>query len=284
MANELAVFQDRIRKVWHEDEWWFSVTDVVGVLTDSTNPRNYWAVLKRRLVDEGADQTVTNCHQLKMQAPDGKLRTTDAANTETLLRLIQSIPSPKAEPFKLWLAEAGNEKVQREAELTESEKRLRTKYQRQGYTERWIDRRLESIRSRNKLTNEWGTRGAKQGREFAILTDTLSVHALDVTTAEHKQIKHLPPRANLQESQTGMELAITSLADEAAYTFHQERDSQGFNALQNDCQEAGDIAGDARREIERRTGKPVVSAENYKQLQQERHRELQPGLFDQPED
>jgi DNA-damage-inducible protein D len=205
MADELAVFQDRIRRIWHQDEWWFSVTDVVGVLTDSPNPRNYWAVLKRRLVDEGASQLITDCHQLKMPSADGKHYKTDAGNTETILRIIQSIPSPRAEPFKRWLARVGTERLQEVAKLTLAEKRLRARYRQLGYTDRWIDRRLEAIRHRNAVTSEWGLRGAKKGREYAVLTDTLSVGAFDITTAEHRQIKGLSRRDNLQDSQTGME-------------------------------------------------------------------------------
>jgi DNA-damage-inducible protein D len=177
--------------VWHENEWWFSVVDVVAVLTDSANPRNYWAVLKFRLRDEGANQSITDCKQLKFPSRDGKHYKSDAANTETILRIVQSIPSPKAEPFKQWLAQVGTERLQEEAELTPAEKRLRGNYRRLGYPEAWINSRLESIRTRNAVTGEWGVRGAKQGRQFAVLTDTLSKRSLDITTAEHRQIKGL---------------------------------------------------------------------------------------------
>jgi BRO family, N-terminal domain len=283
MANELAVFQDRIRRLWYENAWWFSVVDVVGVLTDSPNPAGYWRVMKLRLKSEGS-QSVTDCNGLKMKSPDGKMRTTDAATTETILRIIQSIPSPKAEPFKAWLARVGTERIQEEAELTASERRLMTRYRRLGYTDTWIDQRLQAIQRRTAVTGEWGLRGAKKGREYAVLTDTLSVGAFDITTREHRQIKELSARDNLQDSQTIMELAITGLADAAAVTLHQERDSRGFPSLQGDCHEAGKIAGDARRQFEAVSGKPVVSPVNHKQLQQERQRELQPGLFDQSED
>jgi DNA-damage-inducible protein D len=156
MANELTVFQDRIRKVWHANEWWFSVVDVVGVLTDSPTPRMYWADMKRQVRAEGFVEVLVKIQQLKMRAADSKMRTTDAANTQTILRIIQSIPSPKAEPFKQWLAKVGTERLQEEAELTPAEKRLRARYRQLGYTDRWIDRRLEAIRHRNAVTGEWG--------------------------------------------------------------------------------------------------------------------------------
>jgi DNA-damage-inducible protein D len=284
MANELAVFQDRIRKVWYEGEWWFSVTDVVAVLTDSPNPRNYWAVLKRRLADEGADQTVTKCHQLKMRAADGKLRTTDAATTETLLRIIQSIPSPKAEPFKQWLAKVGTERAQEEDQPGKAEERLIQTYRRRGYTDAWISQRLKTIYTCNEVTSEWMDRGATKDKQIAALTDTLSVDSLGLTTGEHKALKDLRPRDNLRDSETIMELAITGLAEATAVTLHQKRDTQGFPALQNDCHDAGKVARDARLQVEAMTGEPVVSSTNHKQLQKERQRELQPGLFDQSED
>jgi DNA-damage-inducible protein D len=284
MANELAVFQDRIRRIWHQGEWWFSVVDVVGVLTDSPSPRQYWGMLKKRLADEGATQSLTNCLQLKMQSSDGKLYKTDAATTETMLRLIQSIPSPKAEPFKRWLAQVGTERLQEDTEPSLAEQRLIQIYRRKGYNDTWISQRLKTIYTRNEVTSEWTDRGATKDRQIAALTDTLSVDSLGLTTREHKELKGLKPRDNLRDSETIMELAITGLAEAAAVTLHQEHDSQGFPALQQDCHQAGRLAGNARREFEAETGKPVVSSVNYKQLQKERQHELQPGLFDQSED
>lgn len=284
MADELAVFQDRIRKVWHEGQWWFSVVDVVGVLSESTNPRVYWSKLKGRLSSEGADQSLTNCQQLKFLATDGKHYKSDAANTQTILRIVQSIPSKHAEPFKQWLAKVGTERLQEEAEFTASERRLASIYRRQGYVDSWIQDRLRNIRGRNATTEEWGSRGAKKGKEYAALTDTLSLGKFDLTTREHRQVKGLAARDNLQDSETEMELAIDTLGNAAARRAHQIRDSQGFNQLQKDCQDAGKIAGDARRQYEETFHEKVVSPINYKQLQQERQKELQPGLFDQPED
>jgi DNA-damage-inducible protein D len=282
MANELAVFQDRIRRVWHEGEWWFSVVDVAGVLTDSPNPRNSWSMLKRKLVDEGGSETYRNCVQLKMQAPDGKMRSTDAANTKTILRIIQSIPSPNAEPVKQWLAAVGAEKAQEQVP-TVAELRLMANYRRQGYNDEWIAARMKKLGSRSVIVFEWGSRGATEGRQFALLTDTLSKGTFEITTREHRQVKGLSGKHNLQDSMTAVELALSTLAEVTATDFHQKNDSQGFNQLQADCHDAGEIAGDARRKIEQRNGRPVVSPINYKQLQQERRRELQPGLFDQLE-
>jgi hypothetical protein len=284
MADELAIYQDHIRKVWHEDEWWFSVVDVVGVLTDSPNPRRYWMDMKRDLAAEGFGEVYAQSVQLKMKAADGKLRTTDAANTETVLRIVQSIRSPKAEPFKRWLAKVGTERLQEDAELTLAEERLMKLYQKKGYTDQWVHARLEKIRARSAVTIEWDLRGAKEGREFAQLTDTLSRGTFDITTGEHRQMKGISTRHNLQDSMTAVELALSTLAEVTATAIHQERDSHGYNQLQRDCSAAGRVSGNARREVEELTGKPVVSSTNYKQLQQERQRELQPGLFDQPED
>jgi DNA-damage-inducible protein D len=285
MADELAVFQDRIRKVWHENEWWFSVVDVVEVLTDSPSPRQYWGMLKKRMTDEGATQSLTDCLQLKMRSRDGKLYKTDAATTETILRIIQSIPSPRAEPFKQWLAAVGTERIQEaQAAPTVAELRLMANYRRLGYNDKWIMARMEKLRARSAIIFEWGARGAVENRHFARLTDTLSKGTFDITTREHRQVKGLAGKHNLQDSMTPVELALSTLSEVTAVEFHQARDSQGVNQLQEDCRDAGDIAGNARREIEQRIGKPVVSSTNYKQLQQERQRELQPGLFDQPED
>jgi hypothetical protein len=284
MADELAIYQDRIRRVWLDGEWWFSVVDVVGVLTDSQNANNYWSVLKHRLQEEGANETLTNCKRLKMQAPDGKMRMTDAATTETLLRIIQSIPSPKAEPFKAWLAAVGTERIQEEVAPTLSELRLMNNYRRLGYSDKWITARMEKLRSRSAIVFEWGARGAVEGTQFAKLTDTLSKGTFDITTREHRQVKGLSGKHNLQDSMTPVELALSTLAEAAATELHRQRESEGFNQLQTDCQDGGRIAGNARREFETISGEPVVSPVNYKQLQRERQRELQPQLFDQADD
>ncbi len=270
----------RIRHVLHNGEVYYSIIDVVGLLTDSPNPRNYWSMLKRTLDDEGANEVYRNCVQLKMVAADGKQRLTDAANEETLLRIVQSVPSPKAEPFKQWLAKVGHERLQEMADPELAADRMRKHYRALGYTDEWIDRRLQGIVVRDELTQEWRERGANEGRDFGRLTDTLSRGTFDLSTAEHKAIKHIGQRQNLRDSMTGLELALTALAEETAKELHQVHNSQGFDELHEDASEAGEISGAARREIEAHTGRPVVSSENYKTLRQGRQRELQPPLFD----
>lgn len=273
--------EERIRRVWHEGRWFFSIIDVIGFLTGSPNPRNYWNMLKRRLTDEGATETYTNCVQLKILAADGKQRLTDAADTETMLRIIQSVPSPKAEPFKQWLARVGTERLREMDDPALAADRMRKEYQRLGYSDAWISERLKNVVIRNELTDEWRERGAEEGREFALLTDTLSRGTFDITTGEHRKVKHIGAGQNLRDSMTPLELALTSLAEATATEVHQTRDSSGFTELQRDTRDAGKVAGNARRDVETLTGKPVVSPANYKQLRQERQRELQPPLLTQ---
>lgn len=271
--------KERIRYVIHEGEPWYSVVDVVALLTDSPAPRQYWGVLKKRLQDEGAGQTLTNCLQLKMLAPDGRQRLTDAANEETLLRLIQSIPSPRAEPFKQWLAQVGHERLEEMRDPALAADRMRREYQALGYTDEWISQRLKGILVRDDLTHEWRERGAKEGKEFAILTDTLHRGTFDLSTAEHRKVKEIGPRRDLRDSMNAVELALTGLTEATAMMFHQAHDSQGFDELRSDTREAGEVGGAARRDIETRAHQPVVSAENYKTLRQGQRRELQSPLF-----
>lgn len=280
-AGYLVPFDDeaaeqQIRHAWHKGRLWYSVIDVIGFLTESQIPRRYWTDMKRRLADtEGFSEVYAKCVQLKMPATDGKQRLTEAADTETLLRIIQSIPSPKAEPFKQWLARVGTERLE-EAENPElAADRMRQLYRARGYSDEWIDRRLQGIVVRDELTQEWRERGAEEGRQFAILTDILSRGAFSASVAEHKQVKALKARDNLRDSMTTMELLLTALSEETAKTLHQVHDSQGFGELQGDAREAGDVAGATRRDIEARTGVPVVSSENYKSLTAR-----QPSLFD----
>lgn len=260
----------QIRHVWHDGRWFFSVIDVVGLLTDSPNPRNYWSMLKRKLADEGASEVYRNCVQLKMLAPDGKQRLTDAADAETLLRIVQSIPSPKAEPLKQWLARVGTERLQEMENPALAADRLRREYQRLGYDDEWIGQRLLNIVTRDELTEEWQQRGAEEGRQFAALTDTLHRGTFDVSVRDHQAIKHIGRAQNLRDSMTRVELALSTLAEATAAELHQTRDSQGYEALRGDAQEAGEVGGAARRDIEARTGHPVVSGENYKTLRQGR--------------
>lgn len=268
-----------IRRALHEGRWFFSIVDVVGLLTDAPKPRNYWAMMKLRIQDEGFREVLTKCEQLKMEASDGKQRLTDAADTETLFRIIQSIPSPKAEPFKQWLAKVGRERLDEIEHPELAADRMRQHYRALGYSDDWIDRHLQGIVIRDELTNEWRERGAREGREFATLTDTLQRGTFDLSTNEHRQVKHIGQRQNLRDSMTTMELLLTALSEETAKELHQARDSQGYGELHRDAGEAGEVGGAARRDIEARTGRPVVSGENFKVLRQGRKRELQDSLF-----
>lgn len=275
----------QIRHVWHEGRWFFSVIDVVGLLTDARIPRNYWSDLKRRLAeDEGFTELHAQIVQLKMLASDGKQRLTDAADAETLLRIVQSIPSPKAEPLKQWLARVGTERLREMESLALAVDRLQQEYRRLGYDEDWIGQRLLNIVTRDELTEEWQQRGAEEGKQFAALTDTLHRGTFDVGVRDHQAIKHIGRAQNLRDSMTRVELALSTLAEATAAELHQTRDSQGYEALRSDTQEAGEVGGAARRDIEGRTGHPVVSGENYKTLRQGRVAARQLPLPDATED
>ena len=270
---------ERIRHVIHNGEPWYSVIDVVGLLTDTQRPRKYWSDLKAKLIVEGYIEVSEEIGQLKMEAPDGKQRLTDAANEETLLRIIQSIPSSKAEPFKQWLARIGHERL-REMENPElAADRMRQQYRALGYTDEWINTRMQGIMVRDELTQEWRERGAQEGRQFAVLTDILHSGTFDLSTTAHKAVKHIGQRQNLRDSMTTLELALTILSEATAMELHQAHDSQGLKHLKSDADEAGEVGGAARRDIDARTGRPVVSGENYKTLRQGRQRELQDPLF-----
>lgn len=255
-----------IRKVWHEGRWFFSVIDVIGLLTDSAQPRRYWTDLKRRTADEGFREVYAKCVQLKMKASDSKERLTDAADAETILRVIQSIPSPKAEPFKAWLARVGAERLEEIETPERAADRMRQLYRQRGYSEEWIRARLQSIITRDELTEEWRERGAREGREFAVLTDILHRGTFEVSTEEHKAVKALKKRDNLRDSMTPLELALTILSETTATALHQAHDAQGMGALSSDAREAGEVGGAARRDVEARLGRPVVSAENHETL------------------
>lgn len=265
----IAIFEgQRIRRQWHEGRWFFSVIDVVGLLSGSPQPRVYWGQLKGRLAAEGADQLFPNLKQLRMRAEDGKQRLTDCADAQAMLRIVQSIPSPKAEPFKHWLATVGTERLEELENPGLAIDRARHYYLAQGYSAEWITQRLRSVVTRDDLTDEWRERGAQEGREFAILTDTLHRGTFNITTAEHKAVKALKKRDNLRDSMSIVELALTSLAEATATTMHREHDSHGFDELQGDTREAGEVAGAARKDIETRLGRPVVTSENHKTLTQ----------------
>ena len=272
MANDkVQLFEDQpIRTAWVEDEeeWYFSIVDVVGALTeqiDYEKARKYWNKLKQRLKEEGS-QLVTNCHQLKMTAQDGKKRLTDVANTEQLLRLIQSIPSKKADPFKMWLAQVGRERIEEviDPELT-IERALET-YAKKGYSKEWINQRLQAIQVRKELTNEWENRGVKKGAEFAILTDEITKAWSGMTTRQYKNLKGLK-KENLRDNMSTLELVLNMLAEATTTEISKERKPETFEENLNVANEGGAAAGEARIAVEKRTGKPVITSKNAAQLQ-----------------
>ena len=268
MNDKLQLFEDQpIRTAWDNDheELYFSIVDVVAVLTDSPNPNNYWKVLKKRLKDEG-NQSVTNCNQLKLKShKDGKRYNTDVATTEQLLRLIQSIPSPKAEPFKMWLAEVGRERIDEtiDPELT-IDRALET-YSRLGYSPEWINQRLQTIRARKELTDEWKAHGVREGREYAILTDEVTRAWSGMTTRRYKDLKGLK-KENLRDNMSTLELALNMLAEATTTELTRAQNPQGLTQNQVVAREGGSIAGNARKEIEARTGKPVITPDNAAKL------------------
>jgi len=268
MNDKLQLFEDQpIRTAWDNDheEWYFSVVDVIAVLTDSPNPNNYWKVLKKRLKNEG-NQSVTNCNQLKLKShKDGKRYNTDVATTEQLLRLIQSIPSPKAEPFKMWLAEVGRERIDEtiDPELT-IDRALET-YSRLGYSPEWINQRLQTIRARKELTDEWKAHGVREGQEYAILTDEVTKAWSGMTTRRYKDLKGLK-KENLRDNMSTLELALNMLAEATTTELTRAQNPQGLNQNQVVAREGGSIAGNARKEIEARTGKPVITPDNAAKL------------------
>lgn len=258
MKHQLTVFDNRpIRRIEHNGELHFSVVDIIEVLTDSPNPRNYWNVLKRKEAE-----LYTICVQLKLAAMDGKQRLTDCANTEGVLRIIMSVPSPKAEPLKLWLAQTGKQALD-EAENPELlSVRQAELYRAKGYTEEWITRRVQTIETRQELTDEWKQRGVTEGTEYAILTATIAKGTFGLNPSEHAKMKGLE-RQNLRDHMTPMELILTALSEEVTRTITQDQDAQGFNESHDAAIKGGLIGGQARRNVEKGTGKPVVSRANF---------------------
>jgi len=269
MTKETAIklFNDRkIRTHWDEEQekWYFSIVDVVGVLTDSDNPQIYWRVMKKRLLDEG-NETVTNCNGLKMLAADGKMRLTDVADTEQLFRLIQSIPSPKAEPFKQWLARVGSERIDEIEDPEIGIDRLMETYLRKGYSKEWINQRLKSIEIRKDLTDEWDDKGVQKGQEYAILTDEITSGWSGFTTKQYKVFKDLK-KENLRDNMTNLELVLNMLAEATTTEISKEKNPKTFEDSRTIAKQGGTIAGNTRKEIEEKTGKKVVSKLNAKQL------------------
>ena len=270
--NQIQLFENkRIRTAWdaEKEEWFFSIVDVVGVLTDQPDyqaARNYWKVTKKRLKDEG-NETVTSCNQLKMTATDGKKRLTDVADTEQLLRIIQSIPSPKAEPFKLWLAQVGRERIEEtiDPELT-IDRALET-YLKKGYSREWINQRLQAIQVRKELTDEWDTRGVQKGVEYAILTDEITKAWSGMSTRQYKNLKGLK-KENLRDNMTTLELVLNMLAEATTTEISKQKAPATFSENLSVAREGGEAAGIARKAVEERTGVPVISAKNVAQLNQ----------------
>lgn len=273
-TSKLAVFEGKhIRKTIHEGEWWFAVIDVVELLTASSIPKRYWSDLKKKLVSEGFTETYEKIVRLKMLAPDGKQRLTDCAHTETMFRIIQSIPSPKAEPFKRWLAKVGHERIQEIENPELAQERMKQLYEQKGYPKEWIDKRLRGIAVRQDLTDEWQNRGAKNSLEYAILTNEIMQGAFDLKVEEYKAVKGLE-RENLRDHMTDIELILTMLAEATTTKLHRDRDSQGFEPLKKDAQDGGSVAGRTRKDIEQQSGTPVVSSSNFKQLARKKDRKL----------
>ena len=267
--DKIQLFEDkRIRTAWDEEkeEWYFSIVDVVAVLTDSPNPQTYWRVLKKRLKDEG-NETVTSCNTLKMTAADSKRRLTDVADTEQLLRIIQSIPSPKAEPFKLWLAQVGRERIEEtiDPELT-IDRALET-YLKKGYTREWINQRLQAIQVRKELTDEWDARGVQKGVEYAILTDEISRAWSGMSTRQYKNLKGLK-KENLRDNMTTLELVLNMLAEATTTQFSKDRKPTTFQENLAVAKAGGQVAGRTRKDIESQSNMPVISPKNAVQLNQ----------------
>ena len=267
--DKIQLFEDRrIRTAWdgEKEEWYFSIVDVVGVLTDSVDPTAYWRKLKQRLKAEG-NETVTNCHGLKMTASDGKKRLTDVADTEQLLRIIQSIPSPKAEPFKLWLAQVGRERIEEtiDPELT-IERALET-YLKKGYTREWINQRLQAIQVRKELTDEWDARGVQKGVEYAILTDEISRAWSGMSARQYKSLKGLK-KENLRGNMTTLEIVLNMLAEATTTELSKQKSPETFSENIDVARAGGKVAGDARKAIESQTGVPVITSKNAAQLNQ----------------
>jgi hypothetical protein len=271
-ASRIVVFQEKsIRRILHNDEWWFSVIDVVAVLTDSLNPRDYWFKMKIRVKSDDGLELSTICRQFKLPSPDGKERETDCASTEGLFRIIQSIPSPKAEPFKRWLAKVGYERVQEIEDPELATKRTKALYRAKGYSDDWIEKRMRGIAIRAELTDEWKKRQVGHDREYAILTAEISKATFGLTPSEYKELKGLE-RENLRDHMNDLELIFSMLGEAATTEITKTKDAQGFDENRTAARKGGKIAGDAREELEKETKKMVVSKENYLDAPEKRKR------------
>ncbi len=263
ITTKIALFQGKkIRRTLHQNEWWFSVVDAIEALTDSTQPSKYWTAMKARVSGKEGFQLSTICRQLKLETSDGKKYETDCADTEGIFRIIQSIPSPKAEPFKRWLAKVGYERVQEIENPELATKRTRMLYKLKGYSDDWIEKRMRGIAIREKLTDEWQKRGAREQRDYKILTGEISKATFGITPSEYKKIKKLK-RENLRDHMDDLELIFTMLGERATTEIHHAEDSKGVVKLKSDAKAGGNIAGGARKQLEERLGKSIVSKKNY---------------------
>jgi DNA-damage-inducible protein D len=266
LETKIAIFKgEKIRKIIHNNEWWFSVIDVIEALTETERPRKYWNDLKKKLISEGYIEVSEKIGQLKMKASDGKMRETDCANTETMFRIIQSAPSPKAEPFKRWLAKVGYERIQEIEDPELATKRTRILYKLKGYSDGWIEKRMRGIAIREELTDEWKKRGVKEQIEYEILTAEISKATFGITPSQYKKYKGLK-RENLRDHMDDFELIFTMLGERSTTEIHHTENSQGVPKLKLDANRGGRIAGIARKELEKEIGRPVVSGNNFKQV------------------
>ncbi len=273
--SDIKLFESKqIRSAWNEAEqkWYFSIADVIEALTDSANVKDYIKKMRKRDSELNANWG-TDCPPLELIAPDGKRRKTQCANAESVLRIIQSIPSPKAEPFKRWLARVGYERLEEIENPELSMERMKELYEKKGYPKEWIDKRMRGIAVRQDLTDEWQNRGARTSLEYAILTNEIMQGAFDLKVEEHKQVKGLE-RENLRDHMNDIELILTMLAEATTTKLHRDRDSKGFEPLKQDAQEGGAVAGSTRRDIEKRSGKPVVTGDNFKGLTEKGQKRL----------
>lgn len=273
--DSIVLFHEKqVRRHWDKEKelWYFSIIDIIAILTESTNPRKYWSVLKTRLKKEGSE-VATNCSRLKLMASDGKMRVTDVGDTESILRLIQSIPSPKAEPFKIWLAKVGYERIEETEDPELAIGRAMKTYLKKGYSKEWINQRLKSIEVRKELTDEWQERGVKEGLEYAILTDEITKAWAGKSVKQYKQFKDLK-KQNLRDNMTNLELVLNMLAEASTTEISKKQKPKGLDENKKVARKGGDAAKQARKAIEKQTGESVVSSKNAKSLRNKKTRKL----------
>jgi DNA-damage-inducible protein D len=270
--KQVAIFEDKeVRRTWHDEQWYFSVIDIVQILSQSSRPRKYWDDLKRKLKEEGS-QLSDKIGQLKLMSSDGKSYLTDVSNLEGIFRIIQSIPSPKAEPFKQWLAKVGQERIEEIQDPERAIIRAKKIYEQKGYNDDWIAKRMRGINARNTLTDEWKDRGAKEGIEFAILTNEIYKGTFDMNAKQIKKYKNLSNPDNPRDHMNELELILTMLGEATTTELSQRRDSKGFPSLKKDSREGGEVAGNARKEIETKTGKKITTKVNF--LEQKKNKRI----------